>query len=71
MNDTARIILFLTVCMTARLSLAVFAKILDPKYLSIMGIATLAISAGFFYTFLYIFIQQKDCWCIWRKGLVE
>ena len=53
MNDTARIILFLTVCMTVRLALAIFAKILDTKYLPIMGIATLAISAGFLYTFLF------------------
>ena len=52
MNDRSRIILFLTGCMTLRLSLAIIAKILDPKYLPIMGIMALAISIGFLYSFL-------------------
>lgn len=53
MNDTGRIILFLTVCMTVRLALAIFAKMLSPTYLPIMGILTLFVSAGFLYTFLF------------------
>ena len=39
--------------MTVRIALAIFAKILNPKYLPIMGVATLFISAGFLSAFLF------------------
>ena len=53
MDDTGRIILFLTICITVRIFLAIFAKMLSVKYLPIMGIATLVVSTGFLYTFLF------------------
>jgi len=53
MDDNGRIILFLTICVIVRTLLAIFAKMLNPEYLPIMGVATLLISMGFLYTFLF------------------